>query len=138
MKLQRFFCVVLALGVVFVIIAVCLLMPGKSNTEDIISVGIRTNIDGVYDVYGMKFSWNVENKSEHPVHFNEGAVARIMLNGEPYEFESEAIVLGPEETYTADICIPYPIAREEGINSISITATTENGTVATYRKSFDH
>jgi len=58
------------------------------------------------------------------------------VNGEPYAFEEDVVSLEPNEEYSVDIHIPYPIVRETGSNTIKIIATTENGTVATCKETF--
>ena len=64
-------------------------------------------------------------------------IAQIVLNGENYAFETEAVTLEPGEAYSVDISIPYPVARQDGTNNVKITATTGD-TTATYKESFTH
>ena len=45
-------------------------------------------------------------------------IAQIVLNGEDYAFETEAVTLEPGEAYSVDISIPYPVARQNGTNNV--------------------
>lgn len=108
------------------------------NTDsDILQVGIRKATAGVYDEEGLKFTWSVENIGDYSVSFDKNMIAQIVLNGEDYAFETEAITLEPGEAYSVDISIPYPVARQDGTNNVKITATTGD-TTATYKESFTH
>ena len=69
--------------------------------------------------------------------FDKNMIAQIILNGENYAFETEAVTLEPGEAYSVDISIPYPVARQNGTNNVKITATTGD-TTATYKESFTH
>ena len=123
-------------AVVILAIVVCLIMILQGNTKDHIKVGIRSNATGVYDSDGMNITWVVENESTNEVRFDKGKIAQIMVNGELYAFEEDVVVLNPNEKYSVDIHIPYPIVRENGSNTIKIIATTKNRTVATYKETF--
>ena len=124
-----------AIIIVTVLILISLL---NSKESDKIQVGIRYGADGVYDDTGMNFVWEVENRSDHDVHFKENNLASITINGESYNVDMESVVLEPGEEYSVNIRIPYPIARIEGSNTIEIVAISENGTEATCRKIFRH
>lgn len=123
-------------AVVILAIVVCLIMILQGNTKDHIKVGIHSSATGVYDSDGMNITWVVENESTNEVRFDKGKIAQITVNGEPYAFEEDVVVLNPNEKYSVDIHIPYPIVRENGSNTIKIVATTKNGTVATYKETF--
>lgn len=110
---------------------------GVTSQNDILQVGIRKATAGVYDEEGLKFTWSVENTGDSSVSFDKNMIAQIVLNGENYAFETEAITLAPGEAYSVDISIPYPIARQEGTNNVKITAATGD-TTATYKESFAH
>ena len=114
-------------------------LPRAENTSqnDILQVGIRKATAGVYDEEGLKFTWSVENTGNSSVSFDKNMIAQIVLNGENYAFETEAVTLAPGEAYSVDISIPYPIARQEGTNNVKITAATGD-TTATYKESFAH
>jgi hypothetical protein len=90
-----------------------------------------------YDEEGLKFTWSVENIGDYSVSFDKNMIAQIVLNGEDYAFETEAVTLEPGEAYSVDISIPYPVARQNGTNNVKITATTGD-TTATYKESFTH
>ena len=111
-------------------------MTLQDNAKDHIKVGIRSDATGAYDSDGMNITWVVENESANEVRFDKGKIAQITVNGEPYAFEADEVFLKPNEKYSVDIHIPYPIVRENGSNTIKIIATTENGTVATYKDTF--
>lgn len=91
----------------------------------------------MYDEEGLKFTWSVENIGDYSVSFDKNMIAQIILNGENYAFETEAVTLEPGEAYSVDISIPYPVARQDGTNNVKITATTGD-TTATYKESFTH
>ena len=114
-------------------------LPGAESTSqnDILQVGIRKATAGVYDEEGLKFTWSVENIGDYSVSFDKNMIAQIVLNGEDYAFETEAVTLEPGEAYSVDISIPYPVARQDGTNNVKITATTGD-TTATYKESFTH
>ena len=114
-------------------------LPGAESTSqnDILQVGIRKATAGVYDEEGLKFTWSVENIGDYSVSFDKNMIAQIVLNGEDYAFETEAVTLEPGEAYSVDISIPYPVARQNGTNNVKITATTGD-TTATYKESFTH
>ena len=114
-------------------------LPGADSISqnDILQVGIRKATAGVYDEEGLKFTWSVENIGDYSVSFDKNMIAQIVLNGEDYAFETEAITLEPGEAYSVDISIPYPVARQDGTNNVKITATTGD-TTATYKESFTH
>ena len=125
------------LAVVLILaVVVCLIMVMQGNTKDNIKVGIRSNATSVYDSDGLNITWVVENESTNEVRFDKGKIAQITVNGEPYAFEEDVVLLKPNEKYSVDINIPYPIVRKDGSNTIKIIATTENGTVATYKETF--
>ena len=124
------------LAVISIVVVGCLIMTLQGNTKDHIKVGIRSDTTGVYDSEGMNITWVVENESANEVRFDKGKIAQITVNGEPYAFEVDEVFLKPNEKYSVDIHIPYPIVRENGSNTIKIIATTENGTVATYKETF--
>lgn len=110
----------------------------KDNSQnDILQVGIHKATAGVYDEEGLKFTWSVENIGDYSVSFDKNMIAQIVLNGEDYAFETEAVTLEPGEAYSVDISIPYPVARQDGTNNVKITATTGD-TTATYKESFTH
>ena len=123
-------------GVVILVVVGCLIMALQGNTKDHIKVGIRSNATGAYDSDGINITWVVKNESANEVRFDKGKIAQITVNGEPYAFEVDEVFLKPNEKYSVDIHIPYPIVRENGSNTIKIIATTENGTVATYKDTF--
>ena len=123
-------------GVVILVVVGCLIITLQGNTKDHIKVGIRSDATGAYDSDGMNITWVVENESANEVRFDKGKIAQITVNGEPYAFEADEVFLKPNEKYSVDIHIPYPIVRENGSNTIKIIATTENGTVATYKDTF--
>lgn len=114
-------------------------LPGEESTSqnDILQIGIRKATAGVYDEEGLKFTWSVENIGDYSVSFDKNMIAQIVLNGEDYAFETEAVTLEPGEAYSVDISIPYPVARQNGTNNVKITATTGD-TTATYKESFTH
>ena len=114
-------------------------LPGAESApqNDILQVGIRKATAGVYDEEGLKFTWSVENIGDYSVSFDKNMIAQIVLNGENYAFETEAVTLEPGEAYSVDISIPYPVARQDGTNNVKITATTGD-TTATYKESFTH
>ena len=114
-------------------------LPGAESTSqnDILQVGIRKATAGVYDEEGLKFTWSVENIGDYSVSYDKNMIAQIVLNGEDYAFETEAVTLEPGEAYSVDISIPYPVARQNGTNNVKITATTGD-TTATYKESFTH
>ena len=109
----------------------------KAKYKAILQVGIRKATAGVYDEEGLKFTWSVENIGDYSVSFDKNMIAQIVLNGEDYAFETEAVTLEPGEAYSVDISIPYPVARQNGTNNVKITATTGD-TTATYKESFTH
>ena len=123
-------------GVVILVVVGCVIMTLSDNTEDRIKVGIHSDTTGVYDSEGMNITWVVENESTNEVCFDTGKIAQITVNREPYAFEEDIVFLKPNEKYSVDIHIPYPIVRENGSNTIKIIATTKNGTVATYKETF--
>ena len=123
-------------AVVILAVVVCLIMILQGDTKDHIKVGIHSNANGVYDSDGMNITWVVENESTNEVRFDNGKIAQITVNGEPYELKKDVVLLKPNEKYSVDINIPYPIVRENGSNTIKIIATTKNGTVATYKETF--
>jgi len=123
-------------GVVILVVVGCLIMALQGNTKDHIKVGIRSNATGAYDSDGINITWVVKNESAIEVRFDKGKIAQITVNGEPYAFEEDVVSLEPNEEYSVDIHIPYPIVRETGSNTIKIIATTENGTVATCKETF--
>ena len=127
---------VILAGVVILVVVGCLIMTLQGNMKDHIKVGIRSDATGAYDSDGMNITWVVENESANEVRFDKGKIAQITVNGEPYAFEVDEVFLKPNEKYSVDIHIPYPIVRENGSNTIKIIATTENGTVATYKDTF--
>ena len=108
-----------------------------ASQSDILQVGIRKATLGVYDEEGLKFTWSVKNVGAYSVSFNKNMIAQVVLNGEDYIFETEAVTLEPGETYSVDISIPYPVARQDGTNNVKITAATGD-TTATYKESFSH
>ena len=124
------------LAVISIVVVGCLIITLQGDTEDHIKVGIRSDATGAYDSDGMNITWVVENESANEVRFDKGKIAQITVNGEPYAFEADEVFLKPNEKYSVDIHIPYPIVRENGSNTIKIIATTENGTVATYKETF--
>ena len=127
---------VILAGIVILVVVGCLIMTLQDNAKDHIKVGIRSDATGAYDSDGMNITWVVENESANEVRFDKGKIAQITVNGEPYAFETDEVFLKPNEKYSVDIHIPYPIVRENGSNTIKIIATTENGTVATYKDTF--
>ena len=127
---------VILAGVIILVVVGCLIMTLQDNAKDHIKVGIRSDATGAYDSDGMNITWIVENESANEVRFDKGKIAQITVNGEPYAFEVDEVFLKPNEKYSVDIHIPYPIVRENGSNTIKIIATTENGTVATYKDTF--
>ena len=127
---------VILAGVVILVVVGCLIMTLQGNMKDHIKVGIRSDATGAYDSDGMNITWVVENEGANEVRFDKGKIAQITVNGEPYAFEADEVFLKPNEKYSVDIHIPYPIVRENGSNTIKIIATTENGTVATYKDTF--
>ena len=124
------------LAVISIVVVGCLIITLQGDTEDHIKVGIRSDATGAYDSDGMNITWVVENESANEVRFDKGKIAQITVNGEPYAFEVDEVFLKPNEKYSVDIHIPYPIVRENGSNTIKIIATTENGTVATCKETF--
>ena len=72
-------------------------LPGAESTSqnDILQVGIRKATAGVYDEEGLKFTWSVENIGDYSVSFDKNMIAQIVLNGEDYAFETEAVTLEP-------------------------------------------
>ena len=127
---------VILAGIVILVVVGCLIMTLQDNAKDHIKVGIRSDAADAYDSDGMNITWVVENESANEVRFDKGKIAQITVNGEPYAFEVDEVFLKPNEKYSVDIHIPYPIVRENGSNTIKIIATTENGTVATYKDTF--
>lgn len=124
------------LAVISIVVVGCLIITLQGDTEDHIKVGIRSDATGAYDSDGMNITWVVENESANEVRFDKGKIAQITVNGEPYAFEEDAVFLKPNEKYSVNIHIPYPVVRENGSNTIKIIATTKNGTVATYKETF--
>ena len=124
------------LAVISIVVVGCLIITLQGDTEDHIKVGIRSDATGAYDSDGMNITWVVENEGANEVRFDKGKIAQITVNGEPYAFEADEVFLKPNEKYSVNIHIPYPIVRENGSNTIKIIATTKNGTVATYKETF--
>ena len=87
--------------------------------------------------YWNNLNRELENIGDYSVSFDKNMIAQIVLNGEDYAFETEAVTLEPGEAYSVDISIPYPVARQNGTNNVKITATTGD-TTATYKESFTH
>lgn len=133
-SMRRLFAVLV--GAVILAVAGYLIISLQIDTKDRLKVGIRSDATGVYDSDGVGITWVVENESDHEVHFDKGEIVKITVNGEPYAFEEDAVVLKPNEKYSVDIHIPYPVVREKGSNNIIIIATTKGGTVATYKETF--
>ena len=124
------------LAVISIVVVGCLIITLQGDTEDHIKVGIRSDATGAYDSDGMNITWVVENEGANEVRFDKGKIAQITVNGGPYAFEEDVVFLKPNEKYSVNIHIPYPVVRENGSNTIKIIATTENGTVATYKETF--
>ena len=124
------------LAVISIVVVGFLIMTLQVDTKDHIKVGIRSDATGAYDSDGINITWVVENESANEVRFDKGKIAQITVNGEPYAFEVDEVFLKPNEKYSVDIHIPYPIVRENRSNTIKIIATTKNGTVATYKETF--
>ena len=120
-----------------ILLAVVVALSANRAGDDTLKVGIRKAAAGVYDEEGLKFTWSVENIGDYSVSFDKNMIAQIVLNGEDYAFETEAVTLEPGEAYSVDISIPYPVARQNGTNNVKITATTGD-TTATYKESFTH
>ena len=124
------------LAVISIVVVGCLIITLQGDTEDRIKVRIRSDATDAYDANGMNITWVVENESANEVRFNKGKIAQITVNGGPYAFEEDIVFLKPNEKYSVNIHIPYPVVRENGSNTIEIIATTKNGTVATYKETF--
>ena len=124
------------LAVISIVVVGCLIITLQGDTEDHIKVGIRSDATGAYDSDGMNITWVVENEGANEVRFDKGKIAQITVNGGPYAFEEDVVFLKPNEKYSVNIHIPYPVVRENGSNTIEIIATTKNGTVATYKETF--
>lgn len=124
------------LAVISIVVVGCLIITLQGDTEDHIKVRIRSDATDAYDANGMNITWVVENESANEVRFDKGKIAQITVNGGPYAFEEDVVFLKPNEKYSVNIHIPYPVVRENGSNTIKIIATTKNGTVATYKETF--
>ena len=124
------------LAVISIVVVGCLIMTLQGDTKDHIKVGIRSDATGAYDSDGINITWVVENESANEVRFDKGKIAQITVNGGQYAFEEDVVFLKPNEKYSVNIHIPYPVVRENGSNTIKIIATTKNGTVATYKETF--
>lgn len=124
------------LAVISIVVVGCLIITLQGDTEDHIKVRIRSDATDAYDADGMNITWVVENESANEVRFDKGKIAQITVNGGPYAFEEDVVFLKPNEKYSVNIHIPYPVVRENGSNTIKIIATTKNGTVATYKETF--
>ena len=124
------------IAVISIVVVGCLIITLQGDTEDHIKVRIRSDATDAYDANGMNITWVVENESANEVRFDKGKIAQITVNGGPYAFEEDVVFLKPNEKYSVNIHIPYPVVRENGSNTIEIIATTNNGTVATYKETF--
>lgn len=111
------------LAVISIVVVGCLIITLQGDTEDHIKVGIRSDATGAYDSDGMNITWVVENEGANEVRFDKGKIAQITVNGEPYAFEADEVFLIPNEKYSVDIHIPYPIVRENGSNRVKYQTT---------------
>lgn len=112
----------------------CSNISAAKKVPDTISVGIIN-----YKILDLDcfLVWQVTNHSEHEVRFDANRIATdITVNSRSYVAASDPVILQPGETYNFQLFIPARYLQ--GIFEyyhVSLTAITENGTKATYKKS---
>lgn len=135
MKLSRARVIFLSICMVAIFAIVLFDHLSKTETTEVISVGIRSATDNLSEEElskdGISFTWHVTNSGTVPMTFAKNAIAQITLNAEKYDYEVVAKTLSPGESYDIEIRIPPSALRSKENNNIIITASSEKGTSGT-------
>lgn len=103
----------------------------RPKEPDTISVSIQ---EKGMDENGVSLLWVVENKSDHPVEFAVDAIMQVTVGHRSMNTPTEAITLQPGERFERDFSTSVIDSVSGG--TVTMTATTANGTEGTFRKTF--
>lgn len=110
-----------------VILVGSLLCSCLRQEPPVINVSIREcRVSGEY----AELKWVVKNRSEHRVTFDENCVAQLTVNGSSKLWPTEAVELAPGEEL--ELLIELYGLDPSGINTLKITAASNEGTTAAY------
>lgn len=120
-RFTSFFIVII--GVLCIVPLVFLSIATQEDREDTLGISIRSPY---IDDDGLAFVWHVENKGQEDVSFSADSIG--------YFLPTEPVTLQPGEVYELPIDIAAAYIRTNGSNTIEVTASSENGTEATFRQ----
>lgn len=106
-----------------------LLGNNREKEKDNFVVSIRVPEPEAYNDNGLNFDICVQNLGETPILFEEDNIAQIQINGQAYEFHTEAMTLETAEKFLVSVCIPWSDLRKDGTsNTVLVNAVSVNGT----------
>lgn len=122
---------IIIIGVLCIVPLVFLSITTQEDREDTLGISIRSPY---IDDDGLAFVWHVENKGQEDVSFSADSIAQVKINSTGYFLPTEPVTLQPGEVYELPIDIAAAYIRTNGSNTIEVTASSEDGTEATFRQ----